>query len=371
MSGRKSGRDHAITVTGLMYYRRIRSDFLSFCHGLEETYCICLEKHKVKDEWHLHSFVRFKEPLNCVKVRELFLCFEISGSLDVQPCRSSRNWLKYITKEDEEPLFNCPVDRLSFSFRAKFWASNTPTFSYRDPFVLEHWNKYKFLEKLHLEERERERTGKPFKFGVVEKGYSGWHERLCNWFNRRISGDEWRGLYLYGNSGVGKSTAIDQIFGLGEACPYYMPVPGKFFCGDLDAYRHVCVIFEEFSFRNFEQNFSQIKVLLESKTFRCACNTAAYISNRTVKSGVDDKAPYELWYGREIGKLDHLLTYMYRNNFGRSSTTRLFSVLWTPSILIMHMFIHILYLCNKYTHFYIVLNIEIMYFTALICLCVR
>jgi hypothetical protein len=30
--------------------------------------------------------------------------------------------------------------------------------------------------------------------------------------------------------------------------------------------------------------------------------------------------------------------------------------------------IHILFLCNKYTHFYIVLNIKIMYFTALICL---
>jgi hypothetical protein len=66
--------------------------------------------------------------------------------------------LKYISKEDEDPLFNCPVDRLSFSFGAKFWAANTPTFSYRDPFVLEHLNKYKFLEKLHLEERERERT---------------------------------------------------------------------------------------------------------------------------------------------------------------------------------------------------------------------
>jgi hypothetical protein len=39
----------------------------------------------------------------------------------------------------------------------------------------------------------------------------------------------------------------------------------------------------------------------------------------------------------------------------------------SPSSLYMHIFIHILYLYNKYTHFYIVLNIEIMYFTAIIC----
>ena len=37
-----------------------------------------------------------------------------------------------------------------------------------------------------------------------------------------------------------------------------------------------------------------------------ACNTAAYLLNRTGKSSVQNKAPYELWYKRSVGRLDHL-----------------------------------------------------------------
>jgi hypothetical protein len=37
-----------------------------------------------------------------------------------------------------------------------------------------------------------------------------------------------------------------------------------------------------------------------------ACNTAAYILNHTGKSSVENKSPYELWYGRPVGSLRHL-----------------------------------------------------------------
>lgn len=37
-----------------------------------------------------------------------------------------------------------------------------------------------------------------------------------------------------------------------------------------------------------------------------ACNTAAYLLNRTGKSSVQNKVPYELWYGHPVGRLDHL-----------------------------------------------------------------
>ena len=37
-----------------------------------------------------------------------------------------------------------------------------------------------------------------------------------------------------------------------------------------------------------------------------ACNTAAYILNRTGPTSVEGKAPYELWYNKNCGKLDHL-----------------------------------------------------------------
>lgn len=56
-----------------------------------------------------------------------------------------------------------------------------------------------------------------------------------------------------------------------------------------------------------------------------ACNTTAYILNRTGISSKVDKVPYELWYGRDIKKLDHLRIfgtscYTYRNNLDQSLT---------------------------------------------------
>jgi len=50
----------------------------------------------------------------------------------VKPCMSERNWLKYISKEDEEPYFNVAVDKLSFNYRALYWARNTEKFQFSD-----------------------------------------------------------------------------------------------------------------------------------------------------------------------------------------------------------------------------------------------
>ncbi len=37
-----------------------------------------------------------------------------------------------------------------------------------------------------------------------------------------------------------------------------------------------------------------------------ACNTATYLLNRTGKSSIETKSPYELWHGRPVGSLNHL-----------------------------------------------------------------
>jgi hypothetical protein len=50
----------------------------------------------------------------------------------VKACKSKRNWFKYISKEDEEPYFNVAVNKLSFNYRALYWARNTEKFQFND-----------------------------------------------------------------------------------------------------------------------------------------------------------------------------------------------------------------------------------------------
>lgn len=47
----------------------------------------------------------------------------------MRPCKSECNWFSYISKGDEEPYFNVAVDKLSFNYRAWYWARNTEIFS--------------------------------------------------------------------------------------------------------------------------------------------------------------------------------------------------------------------------------------------------
>ena len=59
----------------------------------------------------------------------------VDGGIAVKPRKSERNWLNYISKEDEEPYFNVAVDKLLFNYRALCWARNTGKFQFSDAFM--------------------------------------------------------------------------------------------------------------------------------------------------------------------------------------------------------------------------------------------
>jgi hypothetical protein len=63
------------------------------------------------------------------------------STINLQKCKSKKNWLKYITKEDETPYFNCAVNQLSFRIRCLFWAKENNEFRVTHPFVVEHDHK--------------------------------------------------------------------------------------------------------------------------------------------------------------------------------------------------------------------------------------
>jgi hypothetical protein len=102
---RSKGREFAVTVAPVWQYHQVRSDFLDYFEGVD-TYCIGLEYNHANGNCNLHAYLKFNRRRGCVDVIEA--CFP-EGTINVQSCKSSRNWLKYITKEDVEPLYNCKV----------------------------------------------------------------------------------------------------------------------------------------------------------------------------------------------------------------------------------------------------------------------
>jgi hypothetical protein len=101
-------------------------DFLLYFEGVD-SYYVCVEKHHLSGAYHLHCYLKFVHQYSCNEVREKYLGW-FDGTLDVKPCKSSRNWLKYISKEDDEPLHNVAVSRLSFRAQAISWGRCTPFF---------------------------------------------------------------------------------------------------------------------------------------------------------------------------------------------------------------------------------------------------
>lgn len=69
---------------------------------------------------------------------------------DLQKCKSKRNVLKYISKEDDQMFTNIKFGNFSFFYRACKWSDNKENFNFSDPFVAEHKNNYNYLQKIFL-----------------------------------------------------------------------------------------------------------------------------------------------------------------------------------------------------------------------------
>jgi hypothetical protein len=98
----RRGHQFCITVSPVELYDSVRSEFLSYFQFVN-SYCIGLEKHHLSRDYHLHAWIEFLHGYTINQVKHLFL-FWFEGTVNVQSCKSSRNWLKYITKEDDDPL---------------------------------------------------------------------------------------------------------------------------------------------------------------------------------------------------------------------------------------------------------------------------
>lgn len=112
-------------------------------------YLISCEKSDKSSSFenHLHGYLEYRYPVYIAELCEYLRVIYDECNIDVQPCRSSKSCIIYISKEDVHLLTNIKTSELNFFYRAYKWAINTHKFECTDPFVVQHRFNYKFLER--------------------------------------------------------------------------------------------------------------------------------------------------------------------------------------------------------------------------------
>lgn len=182
-------------------------------------------------------------------------------NVDCKPCRSKKSILKYVTKCDKSPLFNCSTSKFHFNYRIYEWASNTDVFDIEDDFVVDHRQHLIFLKK-YFKSRQEKKLFKDKKFDLIQASPDVlWCIKFCLWFNHYIVNENFLGnklkqLYLWGPSNIGKSNLIIQSLfqktNLEELVFY--PTTNEFAFNDLDLVKHKIMIFEEYTQGDINMN---------------------------------------------------------------------------------------------------------------------
>lgn len=249
-------------------YRNARKDFLmNYCNFEIISYCICMEKsNNATTDFHLHAFLEFSEKIDVETVRLITSAINPAESFDVQPCKSKKSVLKYITKEDKSPYSNLRSSLFHFNYRVFKWANNAPVFRCTDDFVVEHRNYYKFLERYYYENKQN--ILRPFNgFNMNVNVHHGWPLLVAQWFRESCYKYEPKAkmLYLHGVSNTGKTTFIEELIGKQNMDFVFYPGSGKFAYQSLRCDFHKIILFEEFDWIYVVK--SMLKRLLERRAF--------------------------------------------------------------------------------------------------------
>lgn len=149
--------------------------------------------------------------MRLAEVQEMVATLVDNNGYDLQLCKSRRNWLIYITKEDAHPyLKNVRVSELSLFARAQHHFKTTYTkpgeINRADGFMLSCGNfrnavldmGYDHINKLRCVYQSRRDTREP-------NIRCGWTRKIIAEFNRGAH------LYIFGAPGVGKTELIDYL----------------------------------------------------------------------------------------------------------------------------------------------------------------
>lgn len=244
--------------------------FSSFEDIFEEL-CVSQELH-CDGTHHLHVFFKTSKPMFYNEVQDLLdVCFKVdednSYHYNLQNCKSRRNTLKYITKEDSDPRTkNISKHELSFYVQAIKWIDSCEMFDHCDPFVASHPQYYRYLEEMFNSRKAQTTKVELDVMGGCQEQKSFWALEVCHWWNDWML-EGWKHkkaqLFLHGPSNTGKSQLIRDL--VGDGIHIYQPSPNSNFAWeDFDHRIHKVVVMEEFDSKLF--NMSEWKQIVEGST---------------------------------------------------------------------------------------------------------
>jgi len=260
---------------------------------------IVAEESHYNGSFHHHIFMQTYMPVDIKYLRhQIYTVYQIQsdvsshGRVLVEKCKSQKSWIKYITKEDSQPLLKgVDIRALSFYCLAIDWARNTPQFKFSDPFVLNHPQYFRLLEYVHRCVRSRMNAidspaVSPY-FYVMNANNDHWQFSVLRWWNDWIM-NGWvhkkQQLYLYGPSNTGKTTFVHKLLSkcmasnqMNDSDEYmyeqqiYQPLPNepRYAFQDYDADYHKIVKIDEFDIREYK--VCELKKLLAGESLRINC----------------------------------------------------------------------------------------------------
>jgi hypothetical protein len=267
----QGSHEFALTINGIDCPKSVIGDWFSRDDNIsdiavgEEQYHSALDcdTGDVSDEVvgvHQHIYLKFVDAMLLPDVREIVLTLTDDIGFDLQLCKSRRNWLMYLSKEDSSPFMkNVRVSELSLWARA----NNHIKTKYRKPMKVDRADHFMVaagnfrhvvldIATNHIQQlRKKEDLSRV----TMAPNMQCWLTRAI--YNAFVSGDH---LYLHGMPGVGKSILVDRL--IHGVNVWRAGTSDRFMFSELDEEVKIC-LFDDFQPLDYVSQLPRIQAMMD------------------------------------------------------------------------------------------------------------
>lgn len=106
--------------------------------------------------YHLHCYLDTVDKLLIEELRDFVFVSVFGGeglhSIHISTLKNKNHWIKYITKEDTEPVYKgVDVSLFHFAYRSHHFIKTNRTFNYEHAFIRQHPNYQRIIKERHTE----------------------------------------------------------------------------------------------------------------------------------------------------------------------------------------------------------------------------